>query len=62
MGYAFSYPIVKALAGIPVGCYIHYPTISPDMLQRVRKRTAGHTNASAVSSSVILSYGKMMYV
>lgn len=62
MGYAFSYPVVKALAGIPIGSYIHYPTISPDMLQRVRSRAAGHTNTSSVSSSTLLSTSKLLFV
>lgn len=35
MGYPFSYPFVKLLFGnkrVPVGAYVHYPTISTDML------------------------------
>lgn len=31
------------------------------MLQRVRTRSAGHTNASAVAKSNILSRGKLLY-
>lgn len=29
MGFAFTYPVVKLIAGwkIPLGAYIHYPTI-----------------------------------
>ena len=27
MGYAFTYPLIKHLAGVPVGAYVHYPTI-----------------------------------
>lgn len=35
MGYAFTYPLVSLLLGIPIACYTHYPTISTDMLSRV---------------------------
>lgn len=35
MGYAFTYPLVSVLLGIPIACYTHYPTISTDMLSRV---------------------------
>lgn len=35
MGYAFTYPLFKHLAGRSVACYVHYPTISSDMLQAV---------------------------
>jgi len=34
MGYAFAYPLVKWLLGVPVGSYTHYPTIrcAPSLL------------------------------
>ena len=32
-GWAFPYPLVR-LAGARVAAYVHYPTISTDMLQR----------------------------
>lgn len=62
MGYAFTFPVVSMLAGIPVGAYIHYPTISTDMLARVKSRQHWHTNADNISSSPILSQGKILYV
>ena len=37
-GLAFTYPIVKMLTGATVLSYTHYPTISTDMLQRVREK------------------------
>ena len=39
MGYAFTYPIFKYLANRPVACYVHYPTISTDMLQVVKNQS-----------------------
>ncbi|GAA5977613.1 hypothetical protein JCM10908_005038 [Rhodotorula pacifica] len=61
MGYAFTYPLVKYLCRIPVASYTHYPTISTDMLDRVRSRLAGHTNSSLVARSRFLSTLKLAY-
>lgn len=36
-GYAFTFPLAMA-AGARVACYVHYPTISTDMLRRVQSR------------------------
>ncbi|KAJ7505759.1 mannosyltransferase [Mycena galericulata] len=36
MGYAFTLPVVRLL-GIPAGAYVHYPTVSPPMISRVRR-------------------------
>ncbi|KNZ81275.1 Asparagine-linked glycosylation protein 11 like protein [Termitomyces sp. J132] len=61
MGYAFSFYVVNLMGGIPVGAYVHYPTISTDMLERVRSRKIWHTNTETVSSSAILSKVKLFY-
>ena len=60
MGYAFTFHVVKLLGHIPVGAYVHYPTISTDMLERVRSRKKWHTNSDAISSSEVLSKGKLL--
>ena len=60
MGYAFTFHVVRLLAGVPVGAYTHYPTISTDMLARVKERRQWHTNTGAISSSVVLSKGKLL--
>ncbi|CED83419.1 Glycosyltransferase [Phaffia rhodozyma] len=46
--------VVRLLSGskIPIGAYVHYPTISTDMLERVRTRQATHTNTHVASSSI----------
>ncbi|KAH0832377.1 glycosyltransferase family 4 protein [Lanmaoa asiatica] len=38
MGYAFTFPVVAWLTrtSVPIGAYVHYPTISTDMLARVQ--------------------------
>ncbi|KAG6829127.1 hypothetical protein H0H92_005601 [Tricholoma furcatifolium] len=60
MGYAFTFHVVTILGSIPVGAYVHYPTISTDMLERVRSRKKWHTNTTTVSSSSILSKAKLL--
>jgi len=62
MGYAFTFHVVSFLGRIPVGAYVHYPTISTDMLARVRSRKNWHTNTLTVSSSAFLSRIKLLYV
>ncbi|KAI0036259.1 mannosyltransferase [Vararia minispora EC-137] len=61
MGYAFTFPVVAWLTGVPIGAYVHYPTISTDMLARVEARTSWHTNSDSISSSPVLSSGKLFY-
>lgn len=61
MGYAFTLPIFKVLGRCRVACYVHYPTISTDMLVRVAERTAVHNNRSAISRSQLLTSAKLVY-
>ena len=61
MGYAFTLPLFKYMAGCCVSCYVHYPTISTDMLARVSKRTTSYNNAGFISRSPVLSYAKLIY-
>ena len=52
MGYAFTYPFVRLLAGeqIVIGTYTHYPTVSTDMVKRVKERAFGVENGGASGS------------
>ena len=61
MGYAFTLPVFKFLGGCKTACYVHYPTISTDMLDRVAKRTATYNNDSAVSGSSFRTSAKLVY-
>ena len=61
MGYAFTIPIFRFLGGCRVGCYVHYPTISTDMLDQVAARNARHNNAEFISKSVIMTHAKLLY-
>lgn len=59
-GWAFTYPLAR-LAGARVACYVHYPTISTDMLDRVYNRTPLYNNNSEITSSLPKSMAKLVY-
>ncbi|XP_031473711.1 GDP-Man:Man(3)GlcNAc(2)-PP-Dol alpha-1,2-mannosyltransferase isoform X1 [Nymphaea colorata] len=59
-GYAFTYPLAW-LFGCKVLCYTHYPTISSDMVARVRQRNSMYNNNNLIAGSVWLSKGKIIY-
>ncbi|XP_022800947.1 GDP-Man:Man(3)GlcNAc(2)-PP-Dol alpha-1,2-mannosyltransferase-like [Stylophora pistillata] len=61
MGYAFTLPMFRYLGGCQVGCYVHYPTISTDMLSRVGDQTVSYNNAAYISNSRVLSTVKSIY-
>lgn len=59
-GYAFTYPVAR-LFGCKVICYTHYPTISLDMISRVRDRSSMYNNDASIARSGWLSWCKMIY-
>lgn len=61
MGYAFTLPLFSVIGNCRIGCYVHYPTISTDMLRRVKNRTVGVCNDAVVAKSSVLSAGKLLY-
>jgi len=61
MGYAFTMPLFKYLGGCKVGCYVHYPTISTDMLAAVKARRRGFNNRGFVSRNPIVTFVKVQY-
>ncbi|KAF9208254.1 asparagine-linked glycosylation protein [Haplosporangium sp. Z 27] len=61
MGYAFTYPAARAFGGCQVAAYVHYPTISSDMIGRVASRESAHNNASEVASSPFYTALKLIY-
>nr|CAG8530048.1 4876_t:CDS:10 [Entrophospora candida] len=61
MGYAFTYPIAKKLFGCKVLAYVHYPTISSDMLTKVQERRPGFNNDKIIAKSRIFSEAKLLY-
>ena len=61
MGYAFTYPIFHYLASVPVIAYVHYPTISTDMLDQVRERRPTYNNRRLIAGSANVSQVKLVY-
>ncbi|XP_027712665.1 GDP-Man:Man(3)GlcNAc(2)-PP-Dol alpha-1,2-mannosyltransferase [Vombatus ursinus] len=61
MGYAFTLPLFKCLGDCKVGSYVHYPTISTDMLSVVRNQNAGFNNATFITRNSFLSKVKLIY-
>ncbi|KAJ6234739.1 GDP-Man:Man(3)GlcNAc(2)-PP-Dol alpha-1,2-mannosyltransferase [Anaeramoeba flamelloides] len=60
-GHAFTFPIAKLLGIKKVGCYVHYPTISTDMLSRVKNQNNLYNNSGLVAKSKIFSTLKLIY-
>jgi len=61
MGYSFTYPIFKLLGGSKVVAYVHYPTISTDMLTLVSEQRFSYNNNSNISKSKLKSIAKLIY-
>jgi len=61
MGYAFTLPLFKYFGGCKVGSYVHYPTISTDMLEKVNQGNTDFNNAAYISKSLVLSKIKLFY-
>ncbi|KAM4601728.1 GDP-Man:Man(3)GlcNAc(2)-PP-Dol alpha-1,2-mannosyltransferase [Polymixia lowei] len=61
MGYAFTLPLFRFLGGCSVGSYVHYPTISTDMLSVVRERNPRFNNDDYISNNLFLSAFKVVY-
>ncbi|KAM4860302.1 GDP-Man:Man(3)GlcNAc(2)-PP-Dol alpha-1,2-mannosyltransferase isoform 2-T3 [Thomomys bottae] len=61
MGYAFTLPLFKYVGGCRVGSYVHYPTISTDMLSVVKNQSAGFNNAAFITRNPFLSKVKLIY-
>jgi len=53
--------MVRYVGGCRTGCYVHYPTISTDMLDRVTRRHVDYNNSARVSNSAALSRLKLAY-
>ncbi|KAL6100550.1 alg11 [Pungitius sinensis] len=61
MGYAFTLPIFRYLGGCKVASYVHYPTVSTDMLSLIRERNPRFNNADFISRNPVLSAAKVVY-
>lgn len=52
-GYAFTYPLAWVF-GCKVICYTHYPTISSDMVSRVRQRSSMYNNDALIAKRYVI--------
>ena len=60
VGFAFLNPLAGAICGCRVISYVHYPTISNDMLRKVTRGEADFNNSAAISKSSFLTNAKLM--
>ena len=61
-GYAFTYMVANLCMGCRVWAYVHYPTISTDMLQLVwQQRRATCNHAAYIAQSKLATYAKLAY-
>jgi alpha-1,2-mannosyltransferase len=51
MGHGFTFPFVRLIAGsqIVTAAYVHYPTVSTDMVRRVTEELLGVESGHAAS-------------
>lgn len=62
LGNAFAYPAIRFLwPSVRIVAYTHYPFISGEMIDKVRRRETAFNNAGAVSRSPIISTAKVAY-
>lgn len=59
VGFAFLNPLAK-FCGCKVVSYVHYPTISSDMLGKVTRGEADFNNSAAISKSAVLTTAKLL--
>ena len=61
LGLSFTYPIAKLLFGCQVLSYTHYPTISEDMISRVKNKTLFYNNPEYIAKNPLLTTFKLYY-
>ena len=60
-GCAFTYPVAALIGRCRIAAYVHYPTISTDMLSMVREQRPSYNNDRAVAGSPWKSRLKLVY-
>jgi alpha-1,2-mannosyltransferase len=60
-GHAFTFVVARLLAGCHVAAYVHYPTISMDMLAMVWERRPTYNNNTAISGNPLKTAVKLVY-
>ncbi|GJD11052.1 GDP-Man:Man(3)GlcNAc(2)-PP-Dol alpha-1,2-mannosyltransferase [Galdieria sulphuraria] len=60
-GFPASMSIARFCFGCYVVCYVHYPTVSKDMLQVVRQRQVKYNNRTFIAKSYLATQCKLFY-
>ena len=60
-GYSFVVPVFRWLGGCKTASYVHYPTVSVDMIKKVRSSESSYNNSSRISHSKVLTNLKLIY-
>jgi len=60
-GCAFTFLVARILAGCKVATYVHYPTISTDMLSMVWDRRPSYNNNIQISNNILVTCIKLVY-
>uniref|UniRef100_UPI0035900A2B GDP-Man:Man(3)GlcNAc(2)-PP-Dol alpha-1,2-mannosyltransferase n=1 Tax=Myxine glutinosa TaxID=7769 RepID=UPI0035900A2B len=60
-GHAFGLPLAFALSGACTACYVHYPTVTTEMVEAVASGILAHNNAEVVAQSAVLTRLKLIY-
>ncbi|KAK6100652.1 Glycosyl transferases group 1 family protein [Brugia pahangi] len=61
MGYPFTLPLFRWLAGCNVACYVHYPVISREMIKLVESSEPSYNNAQWIAKNRFFTYCKLVY-
>lgn len=61
MGYAFTLPLFSFFAGCKTVSYVHYPTITTDMIEKVMSRQKSYNNKGFIAKNPILTFAKLIY-
>lgn len=60
-GYAFVIPLFRWFGGCKTISYVHYPTVSQDMLEKVRQSESSFNNSDTISQSKWRTNLKLLY-
>uniref|UniRef100_A0A1I8BF16 GDP-Man:Man(3)GlcNAc(2)-PP-Dol alpha-1,2-mannosyltransferase n=1 Tax=Meloidogyne hapla TaxID=6305 RepID=A0A1I8BF16_MELHA len=60
-GCPLTLPLFYWLGGAKTLCYVHYPTITTEMIHLVDSRTSTYNNSSIIASSFLLTKLKLIY-
>jgi len=60
-GYAFVVPVFQWLGGCKTASYVHYPTVSTDMIEKVQSTESSFNNSERIRQSKVLTKLKLWY-